>query len=255
MKIKILLFFSVIISTVFFCRLQSQNTVQKAIYEVNYSLGMNDFPANTYDIQLKQKLLFNKNASIYSDVVAQEYYKLLNENIDFRQLPHIGSKGSVYKSGDKIITTLPIDQQLFSYEEPKLKWELVKGEEKKLLGYKVFLAKTITDNNQVFFAWYAPDILIPEGPFRFKSLPGLILEVYNTNKTIYFSATEIKKSDQQIEPLKQNNVIVVKEKKQYLKTRQDFLKNPYPIGNDFIVRDRRAMKEQTKNIKSENLLD
>lgn len=252
---KFFLFVSFIFTFIFFNKFQSQKVLEKAIYQVNYSLDMNDYPTNTYNVQLNQKLIFNKNASIYSDILAQEYYKLLRENVDFRELPHLDSHGSVYKNADKIIATLPIDQQLFSYEEPKLLWELVEGREKKLLGYKVFLAKTITDNNQEFFAWYAPEIPIPEGPFRFKGLPGLILQVYNTNKTIYFDATEIKKSDSAIEPLKQSHVIFVKDKKQYLKIREDFLKDPYPIGNDFIIRDKRAMKEQTKNLKSENLLD
>lgn len=252
---KIFKLFFIAIGLFISCNFQSQKKINQAIYEIRYTLRMNDYPNNTYHAEFKQKLVFNSTASIYSDVVAQEYYRLLANNVDYTMLPNITSKGNTYKKDKNIIVTQPVDLQLFSYSEPQLKWELVKESPREILGFKVFLAKTTTDTGQLFFAWYTPNILFPEGPFRFKGLPGLILEVYNFTKSIYFSATEIRKSTEEIEPLQQPNVIFVKDKKQFLITRDNYLKDPHPIGSDFIIRNKNEMKDKTKGIISQNLLD
>ena len=87
---------------------------------------------------------------------------------------------------------------------------------KHIKGFKCQLARTITDTGDTFFAWFTTEIAIPDGPFRFKGLSGLILEVFNKNKTIEIYATEIKRSDEIIEPLTYYNEVKAKSKKQFL---------------------------------------
>lgn len=74
------------------------------------------------------------------------------------------------------------------YEEdiPEFKWNIT-GEEKDYNGIKVKKATT-RFRGRNWTAWYAPDIAYPYGPWKFRGLPGLILEIYDDNKNhhIYY---------------------------------------------------------------------
>ena len=45
-----------------------------------------------------------------------------------------------------------------------------------------------------FVAWFAPDIPINNGPWKFGGLPGLILKVYDTEKQYVFECTQIRQT-------------------------------------------------------------
>lgn len=44
-----------------------------------------------------------------------------------------------------------------------------------------------------YVAWFAPDIPVKRGPWRFNGLPGLILKIYDTNHFYTFEAVSLKK--------------------------------------------------------------
>ena len=44
-----------------------------------------------------------------------------------------------------------------------------------------------------YVAWFAPDIPVKRGPWRFNGLPGLILKIYDTNRFYTFEAVSLKK--------------------------------------------------------------
>ena len=88
---------------------------------------------------------------------------------------------------------------------------------KKIGDYDCILAKTSTDTGIIFYAWFTPKIPIPEGPFRFKGLAGVILEVYNEINTIHISAIEIRKSNAGIYPLQYPKVYHVSKKDFWIK--------------------------------------
>ncbi|PKP22106.1 MAG: GLPGLI family protein, partial [Bacteroidetes bacterium HGW-Bacteroidetes-22] len=44
-----------------------------------------------------------------------------------------------------------------------------------------------------YIAWFAPDLPISEGPYKFSGLPGLILEVTDTHSNFHFQCTGIRK--------------------------------------------------------------
>ncbi|WP_378105818.1 GLPGLI family protein [Chryseobacterium sp. sg2396] len=137
---------------------------------------------------------------------------------------------------------------------PPLKWEIL-NETKDLKGFKTRLAKTTTDTGDIYFAWFTNDITIPEGPFRFKGLSGLILEVYNKNKTIEIYATDIKKSDESIEPLNYGNDVKTKSKQQFLEARKNYLENPSMYNGNLKVVDSNGndrTKMMTERLKKMN---
>lgn len=212
----------------------SQNST--AIMEVNYETKLISDSLNRDKVSnMEFTLLFNNVRSLYFHQDTKRYYDAIsgktksNNNVintsvgGVPRYPRYNS--SVYKSNDTLTASLPVGKYIFNFEEPKLIWEIL-NETKSIKNYKCQLARTITETNDVFYAWFTSDIPIPEGPFRFKGLSGLILEVYNKNKTIEIIAIEIKKSKESIEPIKFLNLINTKSKKQYLEARKNYIENP-----------------------------
>ncbi|SEW39318.1 GLPGLI family protein [Chryseobacterium wanjuense] len=250
----------------------AQNESDKSDLKVRYYMVMapdstllrNENEASVFSYSL----LCNAKKSIYADEGAKKYYDYLHDNagnygvLSVNSVPR--SKSSVYKDGDQIIATLPIGRKdLYRFEEPALKWELIKGKKKTILSYSCNLAKTTSDTGKVYYAWYSPSIPISEGPFRFKGLNGLILEVYNEEKSILITAVEIAKVSELIEPLKYVNIFDVKDKSKFLKKRKEVMEDPNsnnlqskyratgPDGQEIKI-DRR---QSTVKVKENNLLD
>ncbi|WP_189702578.1 GLPGLI family protein [Subsaximicrobium wynnwilliamsii] len=71
-------------------------------------------------------------------------------------------------------------------------WEL-QNETKKIDDFTCKKARANFRGSEII-AWYTEDIGLPFGPWKFKGLPGLILEVYNVNDTniFHWSVTKIK---------------------------------------------------------------
>lgn len=267
MKKILILVFIILYSALF-----SQNESDKSSIKVRYFMIMaqdstllkNESEASVFSYSL----LCNTNKSIYADESAKAFYDYLHNNVGNYSTLSISSypksKSSVYKDGDKIIATLPIGRKdLYRFEEPALKWELIKNKNKTILAYSCNLARATSDTGKVYYAWYTPSIPIPEGPFRFKGLDGLILEVYNEEKTILITSAEITKVNELIEPLKYVAIYDVKDKSQFLKKRKEFMENPNldsyqskykaigPDGKEIKIGNRPSTKKAIEN----NLLD
>lgn len=196
-------------------------------------------------------LLCNENESLYYSPDAKRYYdylykktsEMVGGKINLGSLPSYPKvRGIIYKKGNSINAILPVGKYNYSFEEPKLKWELL-NETKTIDGMKCNLAKTITDTGDTFFAWYTQQYPFSEGPFRFKGLPGLIIKLYNKSKTIEINAVEFKKSFEIIEPLSLGRVITLKSKDEFLKARKTYYENPNVNtfgGDEVIIKDDRG---------------
>ncbi len=84
-----------------------------------------------------------------------------------------------------------VDDKTFS-----IKWKVEPNENKKIAGYDCFKATT-SFRGRKYIAFFTDKIPVRFGPFKFKGLPGLILEIYNTDTDIKHSwqATSIKTID------------------------------------------------------------
>ena len=72
---------------------------------------------------------------------------------------------------------------------PTFNWD-IKTTTKTLGKYQVQLATTSFRGRQ-YEAWFAPELPLPLGPWKFGGLPGLILEVYDAQRLFLFEATAI----------------------------------------------------------------
>ncbi|WP_294299145.1 GLPGLI family protein, partial [uncultured Chryseobacterium sp.] len=213
----------------------------KAVMEVNYETKMISDSLNRDKVNIyASTLLCNNIESAYFSREAKAFYKGNSKetiNTSAGAVPkYPKSVGSVYKTKENVWVSLPVGKYIFTYEEPQLKWEIL-NETKDLKGFKTRLAKTTTDTGDTYFAWFTNDITIPDGPFRFKGLSVLVLEVYNKNKTIEIYATDIKKSDELIEPLNYGNDVKTKSKQQFLEARKNYIENPSMYNGNLKVMD------------------
>lgn len=66
-------------------------------------------------------------------------------------------------------------------------WQLIPDNATTIIGYHCQLAKT-NFKGRTWYAWYAEDIPLPEGPWKLIGLPGLTLKAYDENKEYSFTA-------------------------------------------------------------------
>jgi len=74
---------------------------------------------------------------------------------------------------------------------PHYQWDLSHNETKTIGDFVCRKATTEFRGSQIV-AWYTETINIPFGPWKFKDLPGLILELYNINSPTTHSWTAVK---------------------------------------------------------------
>jgi len=77
----------------------------------------------------------------------------------------------------------------FVKDQPALNWE-IKNKFRRIGEYQCQLAE-LDFRGRTYQAWFTLEIRIPYGPFKFFGLPGLILEIYDMKREVYFAATSI----------------------------------------------------------------
>ena len=104
-------------------------------------------------------------------------------------------------------------------------WE-ISDSTKVILGYECILAET-DYHGRHWKAWFAPEIPIPDGPWKLCGLPGLILSADADNGKYHFEATGIETTDQPF-PAKMygHELSVPARRKDMLKTKWAFYTEP-----------------------------
>lgn len=125
------------------------------------------------------------------DSIMQESAK--TGNFDFSNLPKGGRFPFIYyKNYPAMGKTIQLEalgtesyQCTENAETPD--WQLIQDSISNIIGYHCQLAKT-SFKGRTWYAWYAEDIPLQEGPWKLCGLPGLILKAYDENKEFEFSA-------------------------------------------------------------------
>lgn len=148
-------------------------------YELRYKPKLHD------TIYVKEKGLLAIDHS-----ARQSLYLSTNTSSDFDFKIFKDFKNGIFKKFETIQFTTFASSSNF---QPN--WQLL-PEYKTILGYKTQKAK-INFGGRVWNAWYALDIPITDGPYKFYGLPGLILEVGSTDREYVFTCQGIKKIETQ----------------------------------------------------------
>lgn len=157
-----------------------------------------------------QKLLIGKGLSKY-----YSYLLFQNDSVctilekQGRNFPAPSRAASTYMilknyKTNKIAVTNRAYETVFHYEEdiPDINWQ-IQSDRKTLMTYSCQKATT-EFRGRNYVAWFTLDIPIPEGPFKFSGLPGLILEMEDTQKHYVYRCIAIKKPEA-IETIKIRN--------------------------------------------------
>lgn len=241
--------------------LLSQNKQQiTSELEIKYLYSYN---IDTLDTEKREQeimtLFLNKSSSLYISQGNLERRKAVRNKlsnttgapveINVKDLPKYKIKYSVFNNEDKVTVTSPIGRDNFTFDSEKPTWKLEDKEQKKILGYTCFKATTVF-NKRKYTAWYTKEISIPDGPYRFKGLPGLVLDIEDSNSYDKISAISIEKKQDIIEPIESG---IKTTREAYIKKREEFKANPYPDNPRFNKEQREVLIKMGK--KNNNSLE
>lgn len=143
-------------------------------------------------------------------------------------MTRIGFKMSVIRNTQKnkvfVSGKIPAGgRYIYATEAPNLVWKLSQ-EHKEILGYKVQKA-AVNYSGRTWEAWFAPKIPISLGPYVFGGLPGLILELYDTERNFHFLATGVNNDQEKIYERNEDEIIETT-KENFFKMKKSFHERP-----------------------------
>ncbi len=231
MRIYIIFFIS--ISNFLFSQSNSLNSEYEVIYNLKI---LSDTLQPEKAIQENISLLIKGNKSLFKstkkairDSVAMSIGKKSFENpingkvmLDMRDVPNVNFKSEVFLDDGKQTVYKELLRNKFAYPlEDQIVWK-IEGETKTIATYLCKKA-TGTYKNRNYIAWFSEKVAIPDGPYVFKGLPGLIMEVYDTKNYVNFSLVSFKKV---IKPIVLIKDAINTDYLTFNKARQNFLNNP-----------------------------
>lgn len=207
--------------------------------EVKY---MTSFLRDTADVTSKRQeitvLRVGENKSIFKSEMKLVRDSLLNENeaqvkreaalgqFTLRMpgnLPRVAFRPEVYRYGEKTTVYDQLSLDVYSFDAPNaLKWNIT-AEKKKIATYNCQKAVARYGNRDII-AWFTNEIPMDEGPYTFKGLPGLVVEVYDSKKHYHFSLVSVRQWMKRMTPPLRNVIPATYE--QFSKKRQEYRDDP-----------------------------
>lgn len=149
-------------------------------------------------------------------------------------LPRRKMKTKVYKNYPKGMMTVTDNVLLdhYQYEDDinPQEWVLHEESAKNILGYKCQKA-TCKFRGREWTAWFALDIPVSDGPWKFCGLPGLIMEVYDKGEQYYFCINGLQQENE-TEPIyfgtdgKDISLFQMIKRKDLLKLQYNYFRDP-----------------------------
>lgn len=178
----------------------------------------------------------------------------------FNSIPNSKFDAIVYKNfdNDLLLVQYNLGWDTYVYEEPNatLQWE-IKSETKEAGRYTMQKA-IATYGGRDWVAWFAIEIPIPDGPYVFSGLPGLILELYDTEKHYQFNVASITPLTEEYPIAFDKNKKQFLSKDKFVKYYKEYKKNPIGSmtrGRNMVMIDENGkkievdMKEVERNAK------
>jgi len=199
--------FYILFSILFSSILYSQSDSLKSQYEVIYKIkSFNDtlYKYNAAEENLSllikgHKSLFRSTQKAISDSIAMAIGKKSFENpvdgkviLDMKNVPGVYFKSEVFSDNGKQTIYKELMRNRFSFPlEDPIQWKI--GNETKIIENYSCKKATGKYKGRHYVAWFTEAIPIPDGPYVFKGLPGLVLEVYDPSDNIHFTMVSFKK--------------------------------------------------------------
>lgn len=139
-----------------------------------------------------------------------------------------------YKNG-KTNHYQPIDGEFYQYEDlESISWNL--EDEHKTIDSLTTNKATTSFRGRNWTVWYSLDIPVPEGPYKFKGLPGLVINASSDDGDYFFSLNGIEKNKEELNlpPAAKltNREVFLKQIKKYAENPSYSMAQEY-MNNDF----------------------
>ena len=191
-----------------------------------------EFQRDSTDITRKfdetMVLISNGSESLYKSYVKMQHDSIIQDNfskgnysIDFSKMPKSRVNHEVYYSDKNIEIFDKVVNKFYNFPVEEINWHIV-NEKKKIGEFNCQKAICEIDNRK-YIAWFTTDIPVNDGPYRFKGLPGLVVEVYDQKKYFSFNLIGIKKQNLKISVQKNSIKTTFLS---FIKERNDFYADP-----------------------------
>lgn len=186
-------------------------TLDSARYEITYEVEKVPDTTKPNDKLIDvQKLLIGKEISkTYSYLLFQNdsiRTILEKQDFDFPAPPSGAETDEIYRNllTGNIKVKKRIDETMFCYEEnkPELNWTILNN--RKVIANYSCQNATVIFRGRNYEAWFTTEIPISVGPYKFGGLPGLILEIQDSNQNYTFRCVGLKKLKSS-QPIKSQN--------------------------------------------------
>lgn len=183
-----------------------QKQVGTSIMHVDYAMNADSIGQEKTYIDL-QRLEIGKDFAKYSSLFLQRCIRTTGKATGAIVRGHKGGKNGSFWNDIQYADLFFKDGQVTEYADmpmyhesntsqftepcPPQQWTL-HSETKTILEHRCQKA-TCHWRGRDYVAWFAPDIPVKRGPWRFNGLPGLILKIYDTNHFYTFEAVSLKK--------------------------------------------------------------
>jgi len=184
MKIKFTFIF-LVVNTIYSQSIFVEYNIEKLNNTLNGVLIAN----NSYSY-FKSSLLQKTNTDTISMVDSNTFFIKPKKLI----IPERRYYGTYNDNKMHVVINQPKRKTIIALDSiPDFIWKIDNSKIKKILGYDCIKASTNFRGTDIV-AYFTTEIPYPYGPFKFKDLPGLILEVYNINENdnFHWSAIRIK---------------------------------------------------------------
>lgn len=204
MKLKFLnlTFLGLIISLYSYSQTNLKDTLR---YEITYKYSYQENDIDTTNVKTEDMILkISKDFSYYISLNSMKIREMSEAYAKTKRMPSNMNSIARAKIHHTILKNYITNEMTFSdmfgmnyfsYSRKidSLKWILF-DEKKEILGYSCQKATT-TFAGRDYIAWFAVDIPISDGPYKFNGLPGLIFSIYDSRKQYSFEITSIKNTD------------------------------------------------------------
>jgi GLPGLI family protein len=169
-----------------------------ATYEYDWQYDANDTMRLQEPMILlyspEKSLFYSKNAHLIDSVIAankgETDFTVLRSKI--QSLPKSRARFTIEHDKKENKGNLYEDVMMNTYRipyDPTLNWELVEADT--MINGLSAKKATTTSGGRNWTAWYTFEVPIPDGPYKFSGLPGLVLMAYDADKHHIFTINEI----------------------------------------------------------------
>jgi GLPGLI family protein len=168
----------------------------KCSYKLTY---LKDSTNHNHKLTDTQTLLTGKVISKYYSQEVLDWNHYIKANFENKDYPSIDSRGlwttelfKNYPQGKETVTDIgSVVEGNYVYEEelPVFRWE-ISNERQAILSYSCQKA-TVSFRGRDFIAWFTTEIPVPNGPWKFGGLPGLILKLSDSKGHFIFECNGI----------------------------------------------------------------